>query len=189
MKTFFACLALLLVTTAFRKAPVLYQANPAASQLTWTGHAEVGSWAPSGTMKLQAGRFEYGGSTLRNGRFEFDMRSIAHEQAQLAEHLKAADFFNVAKHPTAVFLLREAANGKARGELTIKGVTKPIEFPATVERRPDGNLRVRGTATIDRTEFGVKYNSTSFFKDLGDQAIRNDFQLAFDVLALPAKAQ
>ncbi|WP_190927337.1 hypothetical protein [Hymenobacter armeniacus] len=44
-------------------------------------------------------------------------------------------------------------------------------------------LRLCGTATLDRTQFGVKYKSHSFFQNLGSYAIRNDFQVTFDRLA------
>ncbi len=53
--------------------------NAAASQLTWTGYAEAGSWAPSGTIQLQRGSFEYDGHTLRNGRF---MRRFTTEETR-----------------------------------------------------------------------------------------------------------
>ena len=55
----------------------------------------------------------------------------------------------------------------------------------TVAAVPGGDLRLTGTATLDRTEFGINYNSTAHFQNLGSYAIRNDFQVAFDVLARP----
>ncbi|MBC8082007.1 MAG: YceI family protein [Hymenobacter sp.] len=185
MKTLLTSFLLVLTLTlaSFQPAATTYQAAPAASQLTWTGHAEAGNWAPTGTVQLLRGTFDYDGRTLRNGRFEFNMRTIQHEQATLAEHLRGADFFDAEKYPTAVFVLREVKAGSAAGQLTLKGVTKPVQFPVALERLPDGRLRVKGTATLDRTQFGVNYNSTSFFQDLGSYAIRNDFQLAFDVVA------
>lgn len=163
-----------------------YQALPAASQLTWTGYAEVGDWAPSGTLQLRRGTFVYEGTTLRQGRFEFDMKTIAHSDAKLQEHLRGTDFFDVERFPVAVFVLREVNNGQAIGELTLKGITKPVRFPLTISARPEG-LRVQGTATIDRTQFGVNYNSSSFFQNLGSYAIRNEFALAFDVVAKVAE--
>ncbi|UOQ65160.1 YceI family protein [Hymenobacter volaticus] len=182
MKTVLAFL-LFLSLTSFQPAATTYQAKPTASQLTWTGHAEAGTWAPTGSVQLRRGTFEYDGQTLRNGRFEFDMSTIKHEDAKLTEHLRGTDFFDAAKYPTAVFVLREVKNSTAIGQLTIKGITMPVQFPLTLERLPNGSLRVTGTATIDRTQFGVNYNSSSFFQNLGSYAIRNDFQLAFTVVA------
>ncbi|GGE94019.1 YceI family protein [Hymenobacter cavernae] len=177
---------LILSTLAFRPVAVRYQIDSAASQLTWTGHAEVGTWAPTGTIQLRQGTFDYDGTALRNGRFEVDMRTLAHTDAKLQEHMRSADFFDVAQYPTATFLLKEVVQGQATGQLTIKNVTKTIRFPVALTRSANG-LRLSGTATIDRTMFGVTYNSTSFFQNLGDYAIRNDFQLRFELQAKPVR--
>ncbi|RFP65227.1 YceI family protein [Hymenobacter lapidiphilus] len=167
---------------AVRAAVATYRVGPAA--VTWTGYAEVGGYAPSGTVQLRRGRFSYDGRTLRNGRFEFDMTTLEQEQAQLAEHLRGEDFFAVAKYPTAVFELREVRAGVAIGQLTLRGVTRPVRFPLAVEPRPDGRLHISGNATLDRTQFGIHYNSSSFFQNLGSYAIRNEFRLTFDLTAV-----
>jgi polyisoprenoid-binding protein YceI len=182
MKTLlFTLLAVLLLS--FRPASTsTYQALPTASQLTWMGYAEVGDWAPSGTLQLRRGTFMYEGNTLRKGRFEFEMKTITHTDAQLQKHLRGADFFDVERFPVAVFVLREVVEGQAVGELTLKGITKPVRFPIIITPQPEG-LRIKGTATVDRTQFGVNYNSSSFFQNLGSYAIRNEFTLAFDVVA------
>ena len=167
---------------AVRNATATYRVGPVA--VAWTGYAEVGSYAPTGTVQLRRGRFNSDGRTLRNGRFEFDMTTLNQEQAQLAEHLRGEDFFAVAKYPTAVFELREVRAGMAVGQLTLHGVTRPVHFPLVVEARPDGRLRISGAAIIDRTQFGINYNSSSFFQNLGSYAIRNDFRLSFDLMAV-----
>ena len=181
----FALLSGLLL--AFRPAATSYQVDPAASRLTWTGHAETGAWAPTGSLPLRRGQFAAEGTRLVRGRFEFELSGLTHTDARLQEHLRGEDFFDVVRFPTAVFVLEEARNGEARGQLTLKGITRPVRFPVTVERQPAGGLRVRGTASLDRTQFGVNYNSSSYFQNLGSYAIRNDFQLAFDLLAGPGK--
>jgi len=186
MKTLLLTL-LSIILLAFRPAATSYQVSPTASQLTWTGHAETGAWAPTGTLRLRQGSFDYDGTTVQNGRFEFDLTTITHAEAKLQEHLRGEDFFDVARFPTAVFVLREVRKGEAVGQLTLKGHTRPLRFPVTLARQPDGSLRVRGTASIDRTEFGVNYNSSSFFQNLGSYAIRNDFQLAFELVATPGR--
>ncbi|PJJ48070.1 YceI family protein [Hymenobacter chitinivorans] len=187
MKTLFFFL-LLFSCLAFRPAPVVYRVDTAASKLTWTGYAEVGSWAPSGTVQLRQGQLEYGGNTLRNGRFEIDMRTIAHPNPDLQNHLRGTDFFAVEQFPTAVFELREVVGTEAVGQLTVKGITRPLRFPVRITRA-GGTLRVQGTASVDRTQFGVQFNSSSFFQNLGDHAIRNDFQLAFDMVAATGLAK
>jgi polyisoprenoid-binding protein YceI len=181
MRSFLLVLAISL-GVAFRPASQTYQALPAASHLTWTGYAEAGSWAPSGTLQLRRGTFTADGATIRQGRFEFDMSTITHSDAQLREHLRGADFFDAARFPVAVFVLKQVAQGQAAGELTLKGVTQPVRFPVVSTPHPDG-LRLQGTARLDRTQFGVNYNSSSFFQNLGSYAIRNDFVLTFDIVA------
>ncbi|MBC6990389.1 YceI family protein [Hymenobacter sp. BT491] len=177
-------IVLAVVCLAFRPVASTYQIQPATSQLTWTGYAEVGTWAPSGTLKLHSGTFEYAGNALRQARLEFDMTSVAHADAKLQEHLRSADFFDVQRFPTAVFVLRSVSQGQASGLLTVKGITRPVRFPMAVVAQADG-LHVQGTALIDRTQFGVNYNSSSFFQNLGSYAVRNEFQLKFDVVGVP----
>ena len=165
--------------------PVLaqrYVADVQQSKLTWTGHSEVGSYAPSGGLQLQQGIFEVSNGQIGRGRIEIDMRTIQHEDAKMQTHLRGDDFFDTAKFPTATFVLQQLRGEQASGLLTIKGVTKPVSFPVTATVTGDG-LRVQGTVTIDRTVFGIRYNSTSFFSGLGDYAIKNTFELAFDVVA------
>ena len=173
----------LLALLAARPAAATYRLDPTASTLAWTGHAEAGSWAPQGSIRLREGSISADGQNVRAARVVVDMASIAHDQAQLAEHLRGADFFDAAKFPTAVFKLTEFKAGRARGTLTLKGITRPVEFPVTVADAPGGGLLLRGTATLDRTQFGINYNSSAFFQNLGSYAIRNDFQVAFEVVA------
>ncbi|HKK81352.1 MAG TPA: YceI family protein, partial [Prolixibacteraceae bacterium] len=68
----------------------------------------------------------------------------------------------------------ELENGKATvtGELTIKGITHPVEFEGT----KTGNV-FEATITIDRTKYNVRYGSGKFFENLGDNMIHDDFTL------------
>ncbi|TGE10514.1 YceI family protein [Hymenobacter fodinae] len=177
-------LVLLLGLCAFQPVPATYKLDPAASRITWTGYAEVGDYAPTGTVQVRQGEVAYDGRRLHQGRVEVDMRTIAQDQAQLAEHLRGPDFFDAARYPTAVFVLKEMQGAQALGYLTLKGVTKPVRFPLTITRLPTGQLRLHGVATLDRTQFGVNYNSSSFFQNLGSYAIRNEFRLEFEVVAI-----
>ncbi|MBC8152758.1 MAG: YceI family protein [Bacteroidetes bacterium] len=159
-----------------------YVADSQQSKLTWTGHSEVGNYAPSGALQLQQGVFTVNGTQITQGRIDIDMRTIQHDDDKMQTHLRGEDFFNAPKFPTATFVLQQIKGNQASGLLTIKGVTKPVTFPIGVAAEGDA-LRIKGKATIDRTVFGIKYNSTSFFSGLGDYAIKNTFELAFDVVA------
>lgn len=165
--------------------PVLAQrfvADAKQSKLNWTGHSEVGSYAPAGTLQIQQGVFDVKGGQISRCRLDIDMRTIQHEDEKMQAHLRGEDFFNAPVFPTATFVLQRINGNQASGQLTIKGVTKPVSFPILVTTEGDA-LRIKGKATIDRTEFGIKYNSTSFFSGLGDYAIKNTFELGFDLVA------
>jgi polyisoprenoid-binding protein YceI len=187
----FLILLALSLSASAQTAPLSLTADIAASQLRWTGHAAVGSYAPTGTIKLKRGVFTLApdGRTPRTATVVVAMPTLAGENDDLVAHLRNADFFDVDRYPTATFELTAFRADSASGRLTIKGITKPVRLPATLVRTPTG-WRLRGTAHLDRTAFGVVYNSPSFFAlaDLGDQAIGNIFDLAFDVVLRPAPA-
>jgi len=62
------------------------------------------------------------------------------------------------------------------GDLTIKGITHPIEFPASVSIA-DGKIKASAEITIDRAKYNVRHRSGSFFEGLGDKLIYDDFML------------
>lgn len=96
--------------------------------------------------------------------------SINTREPQRDEHLRSADFFDVANHPVMTFRSRrvEAAGPehfKLTGDLTIRGVTKEVTFdvegPTAPQKDPWGNVRagVTATAKINRKDFGLVYNA------------------------------
>jgi polyisoprenoid-binding protein YceI len=79
-------------------------------------------------------------------------------------HLQAPDFFDAERHPELTFSGREAGEGRFEGELTIKGISKPVTLEGTVTgpvTDPYGNERygLALTGVIDRTEFGLNWNN------------------------------
>ena len=90
---------------------------------------------------------------------------------------KTDDFFGVAQHPTASLdITGSTANDDGSqlitGNITIKGVTQPISFTMSFK----GNYAT-AALNIDRTKFGIRYGSGSFFDNLGDKAINDEFQI------------
>ena len=186
MKLLFASLLVLLfAATAQRPAAVTYALNPATSRLTWTGYAEAGTYAPTGSLRLAPGGtlVADGPASLRAARVLVDVRTLAHDNPTLQEHLRGADFFDVAHFPEATFALGHVAGGQAQGQLTLKGQTRPVLVPVTIVPFGPDSLLLQGTVRLDRTQFGINYNSSSFFQNLGSYAIRNEFQLAFRLKA------
>jgi polyisoprenoid-binding protein YceI len=69
-----------------------------------------------------------------------------------------------------------------KGKLTIKGITNEISFPATVKQ--EGNKVIANAKIIvDRTKYDIKFRSKSFFENLGDKTIYDDFELNVQLVA------
>lgn len=105
--------------------------------------------------------------TSAGGRLEVDMNSIDTGNADRDAHLKSADFFDVEKYPTMVFVATsielEGDDYKVLGDLTVKDVTKGVELRyehGGEGRDPYGNRKIGGTlsGTIKRSEWGLKWN-------------------------------
>jgi polyisoprenoid-binding protein YceI len=179
MKNLFFFFLTILSVSVFAQSKAV---NVAASGIEWKGYKVTGSHA--GTMKIKSGSLAFTTDKLTGGSFEIDMASLAVTDIQgkmaenLAGHLKADDFFGTAKFPTAKLMIKKVASRgkvgeyKVTADLTIKGITKEIRFDANA---------AAGMATaaikIDRTDFDVKYNSGSFFDNLGDKTIYDEFDV------------
>jgi len=96
--------------------------------------------------------------------------SVNTREPQRDEHLRSADFFDVANHPTLTFRSKRietlgAEHLKVTGDLTIRGVTKEVPFdvegPTAPIKDPWGNIRVgvSASAKINRKDFGVAFNA------------------------------
>lgn len=156
--------------------------QPQLSKVSWTGYAEIGSWAPTGTVQVQSGTITVQNGEIQNGTLVIALRTIQHEIGQLEKHLKGPDFFDTKKYPTATFQLTKMSDKTAIGQLTIKKTTKTVRIPLELEQS-ENQLVLRGKILIDRTAFGIRYNSGSYFDDLGDQAIKNEFLVVFELVA------
>ncbi|EMR01037.1 YceI family protein [Cesiribacter andamanensis] len=190
---FFALLATLAFTTtqlaAQSGAARSLSADTQKSSLVWTGKKIGGEH--TGTIGLASGSLLVERNKLVGGAFEIDMTSITNTDiadagynAKLIGHLKSDDFFGVEKYPKALFSITKATpiagakaganNYQITGRLTIKGKTDTITFPAAVTIT--GNAaEALARITVDRSKFDVRYGSPSFFADLGDKAIDNEF--------------
>jgi polyisoprenoid-binding protein YceI len=95
---------------------------------------------------------------------------------KLDGHLKANDFFGVKKYPKATLdftsVTKNETNYSVVGDLTIKGITNKIAFDLEVSEN-----KATTSFKIDRTKYGIKYGSASFFDGLKDKAIYNEFDL------------
>jgi polyisoprenoid-binding protein YceI len=151
-----------------------------ASKVEWEGEKLTGSHY--GTIDLKEGYFEKEGDKLVGGEFVADMSTIdvtdleGDSKAKLMGHLRSDDFFGVKKYDEARFVINTIADkGDSygiSGDLTIKGKTNPIAF----DLKMDGNTATT-ELVIDRTKYDIKYGSGSFFDNLGDKVIYDEFKL------------
>ncbi len=185
-----------LILTAFAGATALAKPvdlDSAGSSLKWTGKKVTGQH--TGTVALKSGNVDLDKNAIKGGEFEIDMASIKDsditsekDNAKLVGHLKSDDFFGVEKNPTAKFKItsvkelkgQKDATHEVTGDLTIKGKTAPVTFPAKIEIKGD-KATAKGTVTVDRTKYDVKYGSGKFFENLGDKMINDNFELALDL--------
>jgi len=191
MKTFKSLaifvLALSLSTSVFAGNQ---KVDTAKSSVKWLGKKVTGEH--SGTIGIKEGSLNVEKSKITGGKVVIDMQSIVNTDltdagynAKLVGHLKSDDFFGVATFPTAELVITKAeSNGNNHtfsGNLTIKGVTNPASFTATSSK--DGKSTVyKGTLTIDRSKYNIKYGSKSFFDNLGDKVIYDEFTLDFSLV-------
>ena len=181
MKNVFLFIALIGLTTGISDGQDKLTADTSKTTLSWLGEKVTGQH--TGTIKLQSGWLNFKDNKIISGEFIIDMSSIKESgrNAMLEGHLKSDDFFSVAKFPSAKLVLTESESfekGTAvvKGTLTIKGITNPIEFKSNVQKKDDG-LWFYSNIIVDRTKYGVRYGSGSFFDNLGDKVIYDEFKL------------
>ena len=186
----FLCLLLLAPFPLLAQSRQVLAIDGKSSSLTWTGHAEVGTYAPSGSLSIRAGKIALEGGSFAGADLVIDMDSMTQANADLLHHLKSADFFDVQKYPTAEIRIDRYAGGMVFGSMTIKGKSAPLQAPVKVTQE-NGHFLIVGKVTVDRTQYGITYNSASFFSSLGDHAIRNTFEVEFSLTGvgrIPEKA-
>jgi polyisoprenoid-binding protein YceI len=173
-----------------------YKFSPSESQIIWQGKKTIlTNWIDEGTIALSSGGVKIEDGLITSGNIVIDMNSISSTKTganngenQLSAHLKSADFFNAEVHPTSEFKMTSISLGQnglynITGDLTIKETTKNIEFPILFSMK-DNNIFVNGQITINRADFDVRFGSSSFFNDLGDNLIDDNFILKLNLVGI-----
>ena len=177
-----------------------YKLQPQLSTLGWEGKAVT--HGHNGTMQFSDGELLVKDASIVGGIVTVNMKTMvatdikdAETQGKFVGHMSSDDFFGVEKFPTSTFKIvsvtpikgaaATADNATIAGDLTIKGVTQRISFPAKAGVK-DGVAAASGKVTIDRTKFGLRYGSKSFFDSIGDKAIYDTFDLTFNIIAKKA---
>lgn len=166
--------------------------NNEASKITWKGQKVTGEH--EGNIQLKSGELIFEGEKLVGGSFIMNMATITctdlegEYKGKLEGHLKSADFFGVEKYPTAKFEITQVVERgtpgdyKIVGNLTIKETTKEIKFNASAKMSGPA-AKSSASITIDRSDFNIKYGSGSFFDNLGDKTIYDEFDLNIMLVA------
>ena len=168
-----------------------FSVDTSKSQVKWLGKKVTGEHY--GTINIQEASLQLDGDVITGGTVVIDMNSIVCEDItnagtneRLVNHLKSDDFFSVSTFPTARLVVTKAEksgnNHTVTGNLTIKGITHPVTFTAA-SKTTGNNLELTGKIVIDRSKYDVRFGSGSFFSNLGDNLIHDDFTLDFTLVA------
>jgi polyisoprenoid-binding protein YceI len=192
MKKFSMFLVLVAVASlSFVKPPVKVPADLTSSYVKWTGYKVTGQHF--GKVMLKSGSLEFEGDNLIGGAFEMDMTSITVEDLtgegakKLGGHLKSDDFFGVTAHPTSKFVITKVVSRgtpgayKIIGNLNLKAATKELRFNADI-KTIEGKQTAVAKIKLDRSEYDIRYGSGSFFDNLGDKTIYDEFDLEINLV-------
>ena len=156
------------------------------SSIDWIGRKVTGQHI--GKINISSGELVYSGTALKGGSFAADMTSLTSDNNKLTGHLKTADFFSVDKNPISKFVITNvtftgADRVNVTGNLTIKGITESLSFPASVKKKGNAVVAVANGVKVNRTKYDIRYGSKSFFNDIGDKAIDDEFELTINLVA------
>jgi len=173
-----------------------FQIDPAHSTLQWTGSKVIGD-SHTGTLGIKSGEIVYGKEGPTSAVVIVDMNSITNSDVKAAEwnkklvdHLKSDDFFSIAKHPEAKLTIKKFTKTgqedfKLEGDLSIKGIVKPVSLNAKVQQDKQAITKIIADLEFDRTDFDVRYASGKFFQNLGDKMISDKIQVKVELKGKP----
>jgi len=164
-----------------------FKLDQKSGTVNWKGRKFTGEHF--GTLKVKSGNLVFDKTDLVGGRIVVDMNTITctdlespEYNTKLIRHLKSDDFFSTQKHPFATIDIKTALPAKGggfevHGNLTIKGITKPVTFKADI-RHEKKIINIASNLTFDRTKYDIRFKSKKFFNSLGDKFIYDDVNLS-----------
>jgi len=161
--------------------------DPAQSNIDWIGKKVTG--AHNGTIAIKVGKIILNEDKVTGGNFIVDTTSInilditdPDTNAQFLGHLISDDFFGTEQFQEANLVINTVTGNHVDADLTIKGITHPIDFDVEL-RKTDDSVSASAKLLVDRTKYGMKFRSGNFFLNLGDTLIYNDFELNVSITA------
>lgn len=172
MKSFtFAIIAAILFCTSSIAATTSWHIDPAHSAVSFkVKHMMISD--VSGSFRDVQGTVMIDEADLKKSKVDVTIEATSIDTGiqKRDDHLRSADFFDVAKHPTLSFtstMVKDVSGNILTlvGDLTIHGVTREVELlvtgPTAEAKDPWGNIRkaAKATTTINRKDFGLTYNA------------------------------
>ena len=169
------------------------------SRIEWLGRNLINRH--TGTAALQSGHLEFTGGQMTGGEFVIDLTRLQCTDLAgsplhdvLIAHLHNEDFFDVERHPSARFVIRQvrpapeettpgSRNLHIRGDLTLRGQTHPVEFAAAAGLTEQGKPAAQAAFSIDRTRWGVLYGSGRFFRRLAGHLVNDHLEFQIRIIA------
>lgn len=173
-----------------------YVVDTLNSKIEWKGFKvfKTDNTSHFGIIKFESGDVTIKDGKLESGKFVADMSSLenvdlkadAEQKSKLEGHLKSGDFFEVEKFPTASYEITKVVHNETgdynttlEGNLTIKGITKPVQFNANVSLKAGEVSIATEPKDIDREDFGVKFQMP-----VANGIIKNEVNLQVLIKAL-----
>ena len=165
------------------------------STIKWRGTKSTGSYH-EGLILVENSFINAKDNKITGGQININMNSItctdiedSQSNQYLIDHLKNDDFFSVDKFPNAYLTIvsieyEKNNNYLIKADLKIKNETHPIEFIANIQINKNAAIAT-GKIEIDRSKYGIKYKSKTWYPDIGDRFINDIFELYFNLVAFP----
>jgi polyisoprenoid-binding protein YceI len=177
-------MALALLSTAFlagiysftgvtsTKEVITYKVEAGKSRVDWVGSKK--NDFHTGFFNVKSGSVQVNGGKVTGGEFVIDLANLKVTDAagaKLEGHLKAADFFEVAKYGEATYKItnvvyNDETNATITGELNLKGASLPVSFKAAIRSADEKGLFAEAFFAMDRTLFGINYGVGNIAKDV-----------------------
>ncbi|MCJ8497950.1 YceI family protein [Chryseobacterium salipaludis] len=163
------------------------------SNVQWWGYklAKTETSSHFGLLNVKSGEVVLKNNQVAGGTFVLDMNSInatdvtGESKQKLDGHLKSGDFFETDKFPTAVYKITSVKKNnskafpyKVNGNLTVKGKTNAVSFPAKIALNNGVFTLTSDKFSFDRQKFGVNYKSS-----LKDAVIKDDIDMMISITA------
>ena len=185
-------LLLLCATAVLAKPEITYTLDRAATRIEWKGTKAFGLRSHAGIVRAMDGRILLRDGSLTGGVVTVDMRTIEVTdippsdpvpRQRIRDHLMNEDFFDVEHHPTATLRIigEEQRRGPTRNviaDLTVRGITHRITFPATVQAISPTRLHVTAELELDRRRWGANFSGR-----IGNALVDDTFTLRLNVIA------